>query len=130
MHILTKFLRESRLKFEPMHSFICRSPCQYLSSRTPVLTTKRSVLGHIGADRRQPIWLGTIDRQSRHEDLRLMVTARDQAGYDRAGLYLARQLAAQGIAIHWPDASGRGPLLFSLDAPDTPGTKAYAPMLK
>ena len=86
--------------------------------------------GHIGADRRQPIWLGTIDRQSRHEDLRLMVTARDQAGYDRAGLYLARQLAAQGIAIHWPDASGRGPLLFSLDAPDTPGTKAYAPMLK
>ena len=80
--------------------------------------------GYISADQRLPIWLGTIDRQSRHEDLRLMVTARDQAGYDRAGLYLATQLAAQGIAIHWPDASGRGPLLFSLDGPAEPGTDA------
>ncbi len=86
--------------------------------------------GYISADQRLPIWLGTIDRQSRHEDLRLMVTARDQAGYDRAGLYLATQLAAQGIAIHWPDASGRGPLLFTLDGPAEPGTNADAPMLK
>ena len=86
--------------------------------------------GYISADRRRPIWLGTIDRQSRHEDLRLMVTARDQAGYDRAGLYLATQLAAHGIAIRWPDASGRGPLLFTLDGPAEPGTDADAPMLK
>ena len=39
-------------------------------------------------------------------------------------------VAAQGIAIHWPDASGRGPLLFTLDGPAEPGTNADAPMLK
>ena len=130
-----------------LHSLVPSTPVGALAvwptlhaGRTPTLTfvhasraaEQRWVLrfwasGAIDARHDTPIWLGVIDRQSRREDFRLMVTARDQAGYDRAGLFLATQLAAHGIDVRWAAATGQPPLLIEIAR--APGPRSAPPVV-